>query len=266
MQQPLIPPGQQGMQPSQERSATTKQAYDILNGHKKLQLRQQRQWLEAMTGFEKNNKYCLRDEAGNDIFFVKENSTCMERTCAGCMGGLCKQWRMDIFLLGPQGVAGGLDSMTPFIHLERPCHATFCCLNRPEVVVTDAQTQAKIGTIREPFTFCNLKFEILNATDTPFLNVEACCCQPGLCCPMPCDGVPCQLIDFPITDVQSGNTVAHIQKKWRWGDAFPCAKEWDDYWIEFGEANNDFKVLFLATSIFIQMRFFDKRNQNNSNN
>lgn len=265
MAEPLLAPGQQGMQPSAPavRSEACNKAYEILAKHSRLQLRQQRQWLEAMSGFEKNNKYCLRDAAGNDIFFIKENSTCAERTFSGCCGGLCKQWRMDIFLLGPQGVAGGLHTMTPFMHLERPCHATCMCMNRPEVQVTDAESKMKIGTIREPFTCCNLKFEVLNHADEPTLNVEGCCCQPGLLCPCPCDGVPCQLIDFPITDIKSGGAVAKIEKKWRLGDMCPCAGEWDDYWIDFGDAKNpDFKILFLVTAIFIQMRFFDRRNDN----
>jgi len=263
MAEPLLAPGQQGMAPPAVLSEATKKAYDILNGLSRLQLRQQRQWLEAFSGFEKNNKYCLRDTEGKDIFFVKENSTCMERLCSGCAGGLCKQWRMDIYLLSPDGLKGGMDSMTPFMHLERPCHPTFFCFNRPEVVVTDAQTGMKIGTILEPFTLCSLKFEILNAQDQPTLNVEGSSCQPGLICPMPCDGVPCQLIDFPITDIATGSSVAKIEKKWRWGDLCKCAKEWDDYWIDFGDAKNpDFKILFLATSIFIQMRFFDQRNKN----
>lgn len=246
------------------RSEETKQAYAILEKHKKLQLRQQRQFIEALTGFEKNNRYALKDAEGNNVFFVQEGSSCLERLC---VLGECKAWRMDIYIVGAQGIEGGVGSMTKFMHLERACKPTFYCLNRPEVVVTDSQTGMKIGTIREPWTCMNLRFDVLNADDQPALKVEACACSPGLLCPSPCDGCPCQLIDFPITDMATGATVASIQKKWRWGDmggifAF-CAKEWDDYWIEFGDAANpDFKMLFLATSLFIQMRFFDKRNQN----
>jgi len=261
--QPLLAPGQQNM----ERSEATLAAYRILEKHDRLQMRQMRQMLEAMTGFEKNNKYMLRDSDGKDVFFIKENSTCLERTFAGCAGGLCKQWRMDIFLMGERGIEGGLDTMTPFMHLERPCHATVCCLNRPEVVVTDAQTGTKIGTIREPMTCCSLKFEVLDAADQPVLNVVGSSCQCGLLCPLPCDGIPCQVIDFPITDFASGSQVALIEKKWRWGD-LPllklCSKEWDDYWIDFKDAKNpDFKVLLLSAAIFVQMRFFDQRNANN---
>jgi len=262
MTEPLLAPGQQGMQAPVARSEATNKAYDILGKHDRLQVRQMRQWLEAFTGFEKNNKYMIRGKDGEDVFFVKENSTCMERLCSGCGGGLCKQWRMDIYLMGPDGIKGGLESMTPFMHLERPCHPTFMCFNRPEVVVTDAQTGAKIGTVREPWTCCNMKFDVLNANDEPKLSVEACPCQPGLCCPLPCEGLPCQIIDFPITDFESKGQVALLEKKWRWGDCIQCAKEWDDYWIDFKDAKNpDFKVLLLATALFVQMRFFDKRNQ-----
>lgn len=256
---PLLAPGQEAMT---TRSESTMKAYDILGQHSKLQVRQLRQWLEAMTGFEKNNRYIVRDANGKDVFFIKENSTCAERCCSGFAGGLCKQWRMDIYLLGPGGLEAGLEGMTKFIHLERPCHATCCCFNRPEVIVTDAQTGSKIGTIREPWTVCNLKFEVLNHLDQPALNVEACACQPALICPCPCEGVPCQVIDFPITDAQTKAQVALLEKKWRWGDFAKCHSEWDDYWVDFNDAKNpDFKVLLLATAIFIQIRFFDARNQ-----
>lgn len=218
--------------------------------------------MEALSGFEKNNKYVLRDEDGKDVFFVKENSTCMERICGGCCGGLCKAWRMEIYLLGEGGVATGMHSMTPFIHLERPCHPTCLCLARPEVIVTDFQTKAHIGTIREPFTFCNLSFIVLDAMDNPAMNVDACCLQPGLCCPLPCQSVPCKTIDLPITDHKSGAAVANITKEWMWGDFIQCLGEWDNYTIDFGDASNpDFKVLLLSVAIFAQMRFFDRRNK-----
>jgi len=69
MAEPLLPPGQQGMQPPAVRSEATLKAYQFLEQHNTLQLRQLRQWIEAMTGFERNNKYCLRDKQGNDVFF-----------------------------------------------------------------------------------------------------------------------------------------------------------------------------------------------------
>jgi len=264
--QPLLAPGQQGMSPAVPgvRSPATAAAYAILGNHKKLQLRQLRQWMEAMTGFEKNNKYVLRDEQGKDVFFVSENSTCMERLCAGCFGGTCKAWRMDLYLLGEGGIEGGMGSMTPFIHLERPCHATFLCWNRPEVVVTDMESQAKIGTVREPFTCCNLSFQVLDGMDKPSMDVNASCCQPGLVCPAPCEQcAPCHQIEFPITDHTSGASVGNITKTWMWGDFIQCLGEWDNYTIDFGDAQNpDFKVLLLSAAIFAQMRYFDKRNKN----
>merc|ERR1711971_1125438 len=133
--QVLSAPGQ--MPPMQQRPEMSGQAstlLSILTRFHKLQVRQQRQWLETLTGLERNNRYVLRDEMGNDVFFLKENSSCWERNCCS---GSCKAWRMDLYLLGPEGLAGGLASMTPALHFERPCTLTCFCLNRPEVFVSD---------------------------------------------------------------------------------------------------------------------------------
>jgi len=236
-------------------------AYAILNQHERMQLRQQRQWIEALTGFERNNRYVLRDTQGNDIFFVRENSTCIERNF--CKGA-CKAWRMDVYLLGPQGIQGGEASMTPFIHMERPCTLTCFCMNRPEVLISELGSGRLLGSIFEPFAWCNLQFEVRDPANQPVLITDIACCQWGLCCPCPCDGAPCNELAFPVTDIGSGQPVAEVLKKWMWGDCVQCMGEWDNYWIKFGSASNpDYKVLLVALSIFIQMRFFDRRNQKN---
>mmetsp|Transcript_62677 Transcript_62677/g.149521 ORF Transcript_62677/g.149521 Transcript_62677/m.149521 type:complete len:275 (+) Transcript_62677:89-913(+) len=235
------------------------QAYAILNSQRRCQLRQQRQWIEALTGFERNNRYVMRDESGRDLFFVQEGSTCLERNC--CKGE-CKAWRMDVYLLGPGGVDAGLQSMTPFMHLERPCTLTCFCLNRPEVEVSELPSGRVLGYIEEPFTCCNLTFTVHDTNRNPLLKTDISLCNWGLCCPCPCEGLPCQTVEFPITDFENGQEVAKIRKHWMFGDICQCLGEWDNYWMEFGAVNNpDFKVLITGLALFVQMRFFDSRNQ-----
>jgi hypothetical protein len=238
-------------------------AYNILNQHDRLQMRQVRQWIEALTGFERNNRYVLRSASGQDLFFIKENSSCLERNCCK---GTCKAWRMDVFLLGPQGLQGGEGSMTPFMHLEREFTCTCLHYNRPEVVLYELPSNRKIGSIVEPFTCCNLQFQIRDPNGTDILETNICPCKCGLVCPCPCDGLPCNDVEFPVLSLQDGTPVASLVKKWMWGDCCKCLGEWDNYWINFGAAANpDYKVMLLGLAIFIQMRLFDKRNEDGNN-
>lgn len=237
-------------------------AYNILSQHQSLRISQLRQWVEALTGFERNNRYMVRDENGRDLFFIRENSSCIERNCCH---GACKAWRMDVYLLGPDYPAGGEGSMTPFMHLERQCTCTCMCLNRPEVVISEIPSGRILGSVREPFTFCNLRFVVHNPDESPVLETDTSCCQWGLCCACPCEGLACNQVSFPLTDVNSGTEIAEIVKQWMWGDCIQCLGEWDNYRIRFGDgSNSDYKVLLLAVSIFIQVRLFDRRNQQNN--
>ena len=64
--------------------------------------------------------------------------------------------------------------------------------------------------------------------------------------------------------VDHGHQVAMVEKRWMCGDICPCLTEWDNYWVHFGlAANAQYKLLLLALGVFIQMRFFDRRNQQN---
>eukprot|EP00746_Dinoflagellata_sp_MGD_P016456 gnl/MRDRNA2_/MRDRNA2_137173_c0_seq1.p1 gnl/MRDRNA2_/MRDRNA2_137173_c0~~gnl/MRDRNA2_/MRDRNA2_137173_c0_seq1.p1 ORF type:complete len:299 (-),score=37.66 gnl/MRDRNA2_/MRDRNA2_137173_c0_seq1:40-936(-) len=264
--QAMAPPGQQSVAPmhmqfpSAQQSAL-QQAYAELNSLPRVQIKQLRQWIEALTGFERNNRYVVRTEDGRDIFFVKENTNCCARNF---LHGACKPWSMDIYLIGPAGIAGGVESMVPFIHIERPCTCTCLCFQRPEVFVTNLATGAPIGSILEPFTCCNLKFIVRDVNGANILDSTGHCCQCGLFCPCPCGGCPGNKIDFPIIDASSGSTVGHMQKIWMWGDCIQCLGEWDNYWVHFGVADNpDYKVLLMALAVFVQMRLFDRRNQQN---
>eukprot|EP00747_Dinoflagellata_sp_TGD_P171159 gnl/TRDRNA2_/TRDRNA2_204530_c0_seq1.p1 gnl/TRDRNA2_/TRDRNA2_204530_c0~~gnl/TRDRNA2_/TRDRNA2_204530_c0_seq1.p1 ORF type:complete len:301 (-),score=20.97 gnl/TRDRNA2_/TRDRNA2_204530_c0_seq1:129-1031(-) len=232
----------------------------VLNQHERLQIRQQRQWIEALTGLERNNRYVIRDVAGRDTFFVQENSSCIERNC--CHGS-CKAWRMDVFLIGAGGLDAGVGQMIHVMHIERPCTCTCLCMNRPEVILSDSEG-VKLGSIREPFSCCNLPFTVHDASGTAVLETNVSCCQCGLCCPCPFQGCPGNKVGFDVHDISNGQEVAMVEKHWMCGDLCQCLNEWDNYWVHFGQAANArYKLLLLALSIFIQMRFFDRRNQQN---
>lgn len=239
--------------------SAAQEAYAQLASMESLQMKQLRQLLEALTGFEQNNKYVIRDGNGRDVFFLQEGSTCVERNCCS---GECKAWRIDLYVLGPQGLQGGVETMRAFMHLERPCTCTCLCLNRPKITVTELPSNRVLGHIEDEFAWCRLHFTIQDPAEVPILELDMCPCVGGLCCPCPCEGAPCKSVHFGVTDVHSGAEVAIVEKRWEWGDCFQCLGEWDNYIISFGNVTNpDYKVMLIALGVFLQMRFFDRRSR-----
>lgn len=259
---PGVAPQQQMMVPlpavQMPFSPVSSVAFDVLASLPRVQIRQQRQIVEALTGFERNNRYIIRDEGGRDIFFCKENSHCYERNCCH---GACKPWRMDVFIIARGGA--GAEDMIPFLHMERPCTCTCLCLNRPEVFLSDLSTGASLGSITEPFAFCDLVFGLKDAMGNQVLDSTGKCCQMGLMCPCPCEGCPGKEVSFPVTDSTSSLLVGTVTKVWMMGDCCPlCFKEWDNYWVHFGAVQDPrWKMMLIALAIFVQMRFFDRRDQ-----
>merc|ERR1719359_2190371 len=103
-----------------------------------VQIRLQRRMLEALTGFEQNNKYIikeLKDKDGEDaaeFFLAAEKSHWVERNL---YPPDCGPWRMDVFSIGNGGVENAAKGES-LLHLERPSTCTCCCFNRPEVFIT----------------------------------------------------------------------------------------------------------------------------------
>jgi len=215
------------------------------------QLRRKRE----LMGCDFNNWYVVLNSQGREVFFVAENSTCIERNCCS---GECKAWRMDVALIGEQGVNG---PMSPFLHLERPFTLTFCCINRPKVIVTQIPSGREVGTLTDPFAFCALNTTVELPGTGPLLKAQGGLCQKGLFCPCP----GCQ-VDFDVMDMTTLTKVANITKTWTMGDCCPIlSKEWSTLDVSFGSAQEPtFKMLLMSTAVFLQMAFFDKRNQNDA--
>jgi len=262
MQQPMMgfaPPGpvaapkQQAMMVPQAGDGALKQAMQVLQSEQQMVRVMQLQRKRDACSCDFNNMYVVMNSQGQPVFFVQENSTCIERNCCS---GECKAWRLDVALLGPQGVDG---PMTPFAHLERPFTCTICCLNRPQVEVTEVPSGKPIGTLTDPWACCALNTTVDLPGTGPILKANAGICQPGMFCP--CPGFT---IDFPVMDYLTLQNVANITKVWTMGDICPlCSKEWSTLDVSFGAAQDpNSKMLLMSTALFLQLAWFDKRNQN----
>lgn len=225
-----------------------------------VKVQQKRRLLEAVSCWEQQNRYMIYDQnnQSQQLYFVQEGSKWWERMC---IPNDCKPWRMDFHNLPPGGIGEEPDGtrFPVFLHIERPCSLTCCCINRPEAIITEVPSGRVLGTLRDPFACCSLTFQVFDAAGQETLKSSSCCCKKALCCP--CPGC---VVEFPIDDARSGSSVASLQKTWMWGDHCPiCFKDWDNYAVHFGQAANpDYKMLLIGLATFVQMRYFDSRNQN----
>eukprot|EP00929_Paragymnodinium_shiwhaense_P120249 TRINITY_DN92170_c0_g1_i1.p1 TRINITY_DN92170_c0_g1~~TRINITY_DN92170_c0_g1_i1.p1 ORF type:complete len:282 (-),score=47.76 TRINITY_DN92170_c0_g1_i1:260-1042(-) len=236
-------------------SPALQQAYSIMDQVPHARLQQVIRKRDMCCDF--NNYYLIKDPQGVNLFFLKENSTCIERNCCS---GECKAWRMDMYHL-PNGFQGVESVGEPFLHLERPFSCTCLCLNRPQVYVSEFPSGNALGMLEDPFACCRLNTTVTEpGTALPILKADATICQPGMFCAWPC--LNCK-VDFPISDTTTGQPVAHLTKHWTWGDICRIgACETSTLDLEFGNVQSArYKMLLLATSVFVQMAFFDVRNQ-----
>ncbi|EER00960.1 Phospholipid scramblase, putative [Perkinsus marinus ATCC 50983] len=240
------------------RPTTVLDGMQIVAGLQKVQVRELRQMVEAITGFDQRNKYIVKDEAGRDIFYAVEESNVCERNCYPAD---CAPWDLHIYVLGPNGLRGDL---IHWLTVHRPCSCTCLCANRPVAYVTETSTDQLLGTLHDPYACCDLTFKIKDAAGNDVITGVGGCCQLGMCCPLPCG--PCQHVGVELTDSMNNSGVGKIDKYWMWGDCCPiCFKEQDNYWITFGQVQNPrWKALLLALGIFMDFRYFSPRNQPNN--
>lgn len=236
----------------QEASRYIFNAIDKLEVVNAIKLQEQRNVTEAITGIEQNNLYVITDMEGKELFAIKENSSCYERTCFCCCPDW-KPWRMDFYNIPDEGIIED-NFGDHFMHLERPCNLSCCCLCRPFVQVSDPDGKM-LGRLREPRSRWSYAYTINDTQGNHILNSEAGMCQSGRFCR--CPGFQ---VSFPVFDV-SAIRVAEVRKTWTKGDCCPCCfQDWNKYVVEFGQAASpETKLLLVSLAVVVQMRHFDTR-------
>ncbi|XP_078266561.1 phospholipid scramblase 2-like isoform X2 [Rhinoraja longicauda] len=111
-----------------------------------LLVHQQVELLEALTGFETNNKFQIKNSLGQQIFFAAEENDCCTRNCCGNMRPF------DMKIINPFG--------QEIMSLYRPLKCTGCCFpcclqeitNLDETESVGKITKQWTGLLREAFT------------------------------------------------------------------------------------------------------------------
>jgi len=232
--------------------------YEVMDKEPGVQIRRQMRLLEELIGYEQNNKYVVRnlpkpgqDDGDTEYLLAAEKSTWCERNC---YPPDCAPWRMDIYSL-----PSGKDDKS-MLHIEKPCQCTFCCLNRPEIFITDPNTGAAVASIKDPFACCDMTIDVKDTNGEVLFHTVGGCCQCGLHCP--CPG---QEVNFQIQDPTTKEEVAHLKKIWMLGDCCPfMSKEVDNFQVDFGKVTDPkLKTLIFLVGIMVDFRFFSQRQSNN---
>merc|ERR1712151_891937 len=108
------------------------------------------------------NKYKIFAEGGEEeLFYAVEETNCIMRQVKGCFPD-CAPWKLNLLY-----TRGGAQKVV--YKLKRDTTFTCCCFNRPVINVSDAATQNKIGSIKDPFACCDLTFHVRDPNDDPVL-------------------------------------------------------------------------------------------------
>lgn len=155
-----------------------------------LYIKQKVELLEAFIGFETNNKYTIKNNLGQKVFWAIEDNDCCTRNCCGP----ARPFEMQITDAHHQEV----------IHLSRDLRCDSCCcpccLQRLEVTSPPGNV---IGTIEQDWSILSPVFSIKNESGETVLKIEGPFCTFSICGD----------VEFKLMTLD-GKQVGKISKQW----------------------------------------------------
>ncbi|ESP00896.1 hypothetical protein LOTGIDRAFT_200611 [Lottia gigantea] len=200
-----------------------------------LMVKQKLEAIEAVTGFETNNKYEITNSMGQRIYQAVEDTCCCTRNCCGASRPF------DIKILD--------NTRKQVIHLSRPLRCSTCwcpcCLQK---VTVEAPPGKTVGYVRQAWSCCKPKFKINDASDQTILRIKGPCCQWNICGD----------IDFDVTSADESTDVGRISKQWT-GLAKEMFTDADNFGMSFPlDLDVKIKSVMLGAVFLIDFMFFEK--------
>ncbi|MBN3308013.1 PLS1 scramblase, partial [Amia calva] len=158
---------------------------DQLLIHQKVEL------VEALSGFENNNKYEIKNSLGQNVFYAVEDNDCLTRQCCGPLRSF------TIHVLDNFGQE--VISVIRPLNCDRCCCP--CCLQELEIQAPPGNTVGYIIQTWHPFV---PKFTIQNEKKEPVLKLQGPFCG-WSCLPD---------IDFEILTLDETAKIGKISKQW----------------------------------------------------
>lgn len=199
-----------------------------------LLVHQQVELLEALIGYESNNKYEIKNSMGQRVFFAAEQNDCCTRNFCGAARSFA------ITIVDNSG--------REIIRLVRPyrCSACCfpCCLQKLEVQAPPGQV---VGYVKQNWHPCLPKFTIQNESEEDILKLH------GPCIPCSC----CSDVNFELKSLDEGSVVGRISKQWS-GAVKEYFTDADNFGVQFPmDLDVKIKAVILGACFLIDFMFFE---------
>ncbi|CAH1731042.1 phospholipid scramblase 2-like [Aphis gossypii] len=196
---------------------------------------QQVEVIETLVGFETNNKYSIKNDAGQKVYYAVEENDCCTRNCCDEI----RPFEMKI-----------LDNyQNEVIHLSRPlaCQSCCfpCCLQKMEVF---SPPGCLVGTVEQNWSILKPIFTIRNAANEEVLKIEGPICEYSMC---GCD------VEFKILSKDKTTVIGRISKQWS-GFLREVFTDADFFGITFPmDLDVQMKAVMLGACMLIDYMYFE---------
>ncbi|XP_056645887.1 phospholipid scramblase 2 isoform X1 [Diorhabda sublineata] len=237
--QPLGPPG--GWMNMPQSIPNCPPGLEYLTMIDQLLVQQKVEILEALTGFETQNKFTVKNSLGQKVYYAVEDSDCLTRNCCGPL----RPFDMKI-----------LDNYrNEVIHLHRPlaCDSCCfpCCLQSMEV---SSPPGTVVGTVEQEWSIFCPSFAIKNSSGDTVLRIEGPLCTWSICGD----------VEFKIMSGDGAVQVGKISKQWS-GLLREMFTDTDYFGITFPmDLDVRMKAVMLGACFLIDAMFFENTQKDNS--
>ncbi|KAF2897511.1 hypothetical protein ILUMI_08667 [Ignelater luminosus] len=208
-----------------------------------LLVQQRVELLQAISGFETENKYTVHNSLGQKVYYATEMSDSRLRNWCGSLRPF------EIKVLDNFG--------NQVMNLKRPLACKWCCfpccLQSLEVSAPPGNV---VGVIEQEWGILYPKFSIKNPSGDVVLRIE------GPMLTMAC----CSDVDFKVLSVDGSNQVGKISKQWAGyvKEAYTVA---DNFGISFPmDLDVRMKAVMLGACFLIDMMYYEERPSTNDSN
>lgn len=249
--QPMQPmPGQPGQQPPMmampQGFAGCPPGLEYLTQLDQLVVKQQVELLEALTGFETENKYRIFNSLGQQCYFAREKSSCLMRYFCGPGRGF------KINITDNQN----REVMT----IERPfkcmagccwCAGSDCCSQVVEI--RDSQGQL-LGKVAQQASAWSPHYLVYDWNDSPISRIR------GPCCTCSCGSD----VKFPVTSPDESASIGLISKQWT-GFVKEMFTDADTFSVTFPmDMDVRCKAVMLGALFLVDFMHFETSKDNNN--
>ncbi|VDI30685.1 Hypothetical predicted protein [Mytilus galloprovincialis] len=205
-----------------------------------LLVKQKVEAIEAITGFETNNKYEIVNSLGQRVYQAVEDTCCCTRNCCG------SSRPFDIKILDNRN--------TEVIHLSRGlrCSSCWCpcCLQR---VTVEAPPGQVVGYVSQAWSLCKPRFKIENAEGETVLRIKGPCCQWEMCGD----------IEFDVHTEDETTFVGRVTKQWT-GLGKELFTDADNFGISFPvDLDIKMKAVMIGAVFLLDFMFYENNKKKN---